>query len=85
MTPSRSTRAPSTPPITINLQVGWGEIDGKALAPGALGETIWTQTGPYTYSQIQAALTSSALAAGNTTLARRPLPARIRQMAARLS
>ena len=56
-------------PITVNLVVGWGEVNGVALAPGAVGENVATKSGPYTYSEIQAALTANAINSGDPTLA----------------
>jgi hypothetical protein len=49
-------------PITVNIHVGWGEVDGEAIEADALGESIskYTTT-DYTYAQIKAALDASAL------------------------
>lgn len=47
-------------PITINIAVGWGEIAGHSLAPGALGSSQTNQQGFYTYSQIKTALQNDA-------------------------
>jgi hypothetical protein len=49
-------------PITINIDVGWGEIDGQALSADDLGESEsnYTTT-PYSYAQIKDALDNSAL------------------------
>jgi hypothetical protein len=44
-----------TAPITVNIDVGYGEIDGQALQSGALGESE-TYLNSYSYSSIVAAL-----------------------------
>jgi hypothetical protein len=49
-----------TDPITINMHVGWGEINGQALNPGDLGQSLTNQQGFFTYNQIKAALTADA-------------------------
>jgi hypothetical protein len=46
--------------VTLNINVGWGEIDGSALASGDLGESFFAQAPNYTYSQIVNALTAQA-------------------------
>ena len=43
-------------PITVTLDIGWGEVDGQALAGNALGESETNYQGPYTYSQVRAGL-----------------------------
>jgi hypothetical protein len=52
-------------PITINIDVGWGEVDGQALESNALGESI-SNTSAYSYSQVVSALTSTADASGDS-------------------
>jgi hypothetical protein len=45
--------------VTVNIEVGWGEVGGQPLDSGALGESI-TNSGPgYTYSQILTALSAN--------------------------
>ncbi len=44
-----------TAPITVNIDVGYGEIDGQALESGALGESE-TYLNSYSYSSIKSAL-----------------------------
>jgi hypothetical protein len=44
-----------TSPITVNIDVGYGEIDGQALQSGALGESE-TYLSDYSYSTIKNAL-----------------------------
>jgi hypothetical protein len=51
-------------PITINIDVGWGEVDGQRLGSGDLGESV-TNTNTYIYSQVLDALRSSAEASGD--------------------
>ncbi|HZL00932.1 MAG TPA: NF038122 family metalloprotease, partial [Caulobacteraceae bacterium] len=51
-------------PITLNIDVGWGEVDGQSLDAKALGESDSNYTATsYDYAQIRAALTSSAVTA----------------------
>src|SRR5262249_4603960 len=45
-----------TNPVTVNINVGWGEVHGQALVPGALGESIRSSSQLYSYSQILNAL-----------------------------
>jgi hypothetical protein len=49
-----------TNPITINMNVGWGEIDGGSISPGDLGESRTNQQGFFSYSQIKTALVNNA-------------------------
>ena len=56
-----------TSPITINLQVGWGEVNGQALTPGFLGESQAGQPGFFHYDTIKAALVSHAKSAADLT------------------
>src|SRR6202034_192005 len=44
-----------TAPITVNIDVGYGEIDGQSLGSGALGESE-TYLNSYSYSSIKTAL-----------------------------
>jgi len=53
-----------TNPITINIDVGWGEVAGHALDANALGESI-SNVASYSYSQIRNALTNTANASGD--------------------
>ena len=46
-----------TDPVTINIDVGWGEVGGQALG-GALGASIRAAAPAYTYSQVRNALIS---------------------------
>jgi FG-GAP-like repeat len=65
-------------PITINIDVGYGEIDGAPLASGALGESQ-TEFNSYSYSAIRTALVANAgsavqISAANTLPASDPTP-----------
>jgi len=54
-------------PITINMDVGWGEIDGRSLNPGDLGQSQTDQQGFYSYSQIVTALANNDTSAADAT------------------
>jgi hypothetical protein len=54
-------------PITINIHVGWGDVDGKPLGPGALGQSSTNLQGFFTYSQIRTALMNHASSADDAT------------------
>jgi hypothetical protein len=56
-----------TDPITINLQVGWGEVNGVTLSPGFLGESQAAQPGFFHYDAIKSALVSHAKSAADLT------------------
>jgi hypothetical protein len=45
-------------PITINMQVGWGKINGQNLSPGFLGQSLTNQQGFFSYAQMKTALTN---------------------------
>jgi hypothetical protein len=55
-----------TNPITINIDVGYGEIDGQSLQNGALGESegYYNQ---YSYSQVRSALVANATSAAQVS------------------
>ena len=53
-------------PITININVGWGEVAGQSLASGALGASE-TNLGVFSYSQVKAALAADAKSADDGT------------------
>jgi VCBS repeat-containing protein len=55
-------------PVTITIDVGFGEIDGQPVAPGALGESQAYMTS-VSYSQLEAALVNNANAIGDTAAA----------------
>jgi hypothetical protein len=55
-------------PITLNIDVGWGEVDGQALSSSDLGESV-SNTDSYSYSQIANALTDTAFASGDSAQA----------------
>uniref|UniRef100_Q01TP5 Ice-binding protein C-terminal domain-containing protein n=1 Tax=Solibacter usitatus (strain Ellin6076) TaxID=234267 RepID=Q01TP5_SOLUE len=54
-------------PITINLNVGWGEINGGSLSPGNLGQSSTNQQGFYSYSTVKTALTNDSKSASDAT------------------
>ena len=58
-------------PITVNITVGYGSIDGQSLSSGALGEsdTFFNQ---YTYSQIRGALIAGSSSGSGTLPAADP-------------
>src|ERR1700722_7659989 len=45
--------------VTLNINVGWGEVDGTPITD-ALGESFFAHAPNYTYSQIVTALTAQA-------------------------
>ena len=55
-------------PVTITIDVGYGEIDGMALRSGDLGESESVLT-YVSYSQLQTALANNANAIGDTAAA----------------
>jgi hypothetical protein len=54
-------------PITINLQVGWGEVAGQTLIPGVLGESSAGQPGFFNFSNVKSALVGHAKSASDLT------------------
>jgi hypothetical protein len=46
--------------VTLNIDVGWGEVHGTALLPNDLGESQFAKAPSYTYSQIVGALQAQA-------------------------
>jgi len=56
-----------TDSITINMQVGWGLIDGRSLNPGDFGQSQTNQTGVYGYATIKNALTLDSKSADDAT------------------
>jgi len=54
-------------PITLNIDVGYGECAGTTLGSSTLGETNYNYTGPYTYSQVKNALVANATTGNDTT------------------
>jgi hypothetical protein len=61
-------------PITINLNVGWGEINSHGLNPGNLGQSSTNQQGFYSYSQVKTALTNDSKSAADATAISHLLP-----------
>jgi hypothetical protein len=54
-----------TDQITINIDVGWGEIDGNPLNPGNLGQSRTNQPSNFTCSQVRNALMNDAKSAAD--------------------
>jgi hypothetical protein len=59
--------------VTINIDVGWGEVDGQALDKGALGESETNGTNGFTFAQVKAA--AAALAGQGDPVPLNGLPA----------
>src|SRR5258708_10098731 len=55
--------------VTINVDVGWGEVHGQALQKGSLGESVEQFSNGYNYAQILSAVTTTVLNNGD------PIPA----------
>jgi hypothetical protein len=55
-------------PITINIDIGWGEVDGTPLSAGSVGESE-SDGYLYTYSQFRTALLDNAVAPNAVTAA----------------
>src|SRR5262249_5936271 len=55
-------------PVTITVDVGYGEVDGSSLGAGALGESV-TYFDPVSYAQLQSALAANLNASGNSAAA----------------
>jgi PEP-CTERM motif len=55
-----------TDPITINLHVGWGEINGGSLNPGNIGQSLTNQQA-VSYAALKAALVADAKTADDAT------------------
>ena len=51
-----------TTPVTVNLDVGWGEVGGALLDDGDIGENTTTYVFDYSYSALKAALLATASA-----------------------
>lgn len=60
-----------TNPVTINLDVGWGEVHGQALQRQTLGESLEQLTTGYTYSQLLSAVSNTSANEGD------PIPASV--------
>ena len=57
-----------TNPVTITIDVGYGEVGGQALESGALGESETALTS-VSYNQLETALTNNANAIGDSAAA----------------
>src|SRR5580698_10394564 len=55
-------------PITVNIHVGFGEVDGFSLPPGSGAASVANYTPQtYTYSQIRTTLTNDARSVADKT------------------
>ena len=52
-------------PVTVNIDVGWGEVGGSSISAGALGESETYLAGYYSYGQVRNALISDARSAAD--------------------
>jgi hypothetical protein len=57
-----------TSPVTVNIGVGWGAVNGSTMGPGALGSSYDNFYGYFDYGQIKGWLKTAAGAAGNQAL-----------------
>src|ERR1700730_10591472 len=48
--------------VTLNIHVGWGEVDGSAVLSGDLGQSYEAQAPAYNYATIRNALVANAAA-----------------------
>jgi hypothetical protein len=53
--------------ITVNIKVGWGEIGGRAIASGALGQSQTYLAGYYSYDTVRNAMISDARSSADWT------------------
>ena len=63
-----------TNPITVNIDVGYGEIAGQSMGTGALGESE-TYYNNYSYAQVRNALVQNATSADQKSAVAASLPA----------
>ena len=56
-----------TDPITLNLHVGWGKINGQNLSPGAFGQSAAFGPALIHYDQVKSALIGDAKSASDLT------------------
>ena len=59
--------------VTITLHVGYGEIAGSSLEPGALGESVFTQYAVANYSDVRNALLAQGAPGASSLPANPPL------------
>jgi hypothetical protein len=52
--------------VTVNINVGYGKVNGQNLGGGALGESL-TYLSNYTYGQLTSALAADAKSANDTS------------------
>jgi Ca2+-binding RTX toxin-like protein len=53
-------------PVTVTIDVGYGEINNQTMSPGSLGQSLTVLNG-YSYSQIKSALTADAKSADDSS------------------
>jgi hypothetical protein len=53
-------------PVTININIGYGEVNGNPLNAGALGQSL-TFLNSYSYTQVRTALTTDAKSTDDLT------------------
>jgi hypothetical protein len=51
-----------TNPVTINIDVGWGEVDGQSLSKNSLGESLQHPSVGYSFAQVEGAAQTIAAA-----------------------
>src|ERR1700691_3104686 len=61
-----------TNPVTINIDVGYGEIDGQAMGADDLGESLWSQAVSESYSSVRSALLAENAPGASTLPATSP-------------
>ena len=66
-----------TSKVTVNVDVGWGAIDGQSMGPGNLGSSLDNLYGYFSYDQVKGYLTAAGAKSGNAALAKavKSLPA----------
>ena len=61
-------------PVTINVDVGWGEVDTKPIAAGDEANSISTSTADFSYGQIYTALSKTTSSIGQQAFQSLPNP-----------
>lgn len=56
-------------PITINIDVGYGEVDGQPLGSNAAGQSLTYLAGPLNYSDVRTSLANNVTSANDATAA----------------
>ncbi len=63
-----------TNPVTITIDVGYGEVDGQSLGSGPLGESQWSVEEPESYSAVVSALQAENAPGASTLPLTSPFP-----------